>query len=87
MYTQASADVEDFSVVKYAAYLGVSQLSIGSTVEDVLTKRWCQPSLSIADVRSSTTDASTAHFGPTRFSVAPKLAQVSPSFHNYFYIK
>ena len=68
--------MEDFDVAEYAARLGVAQLSCGSSVEDVLTKRWCQPSLSIADVRSSTTDASTAHFGPTRFSVAPKLAQV-----------
>lgn len=62
---------------EYTRQLGVEKLSCGgNTMEEVLTKRWCMPSISIADVRSSTTDQSTSRFGPTRYSVVPKTAQV-----------
>lgn len=74
---QAGKESQDFDVGEYTRQLGVEKLSCGgNTMEEVLTKRWCMPSISIADVRSSTTDQSTSRFGPTRYSVVPKTAQV-----------
>jgi hypothetical protein len=67
----------DFDVAGYAASLGVPALTCGSTLEEVLTSRWCLPSLTIADIRSATTDDTAKRFGPTRFSVVPYFAQVS----------
>lgn len=67
----------DFDVSGYAASLGVPALTCGSTLEEVLTSRWCLPSLTLADIRSSTTDDYAKRFGPTRFSVVPHFAQVS----------
>lgn len=69
---------QDFSVEAYAESLGVPVLTCGSTLREVLTARWCQPSMTIADVRSSTTDESSRRFGPTRFSVVPYFVTVRP---------
>lgn len=66
----------DFDVGGYAASLGVPALTCGGTLEEVLTSRWCLPTLTIADIRSSTTDDYAKRFGPTRFSVVPHFAQV-----------
>ena len=65
----------DFDVSAYMASLGVPALTTGGSVEEVLTARWCTPSLSIIDVSSSSTNQTRTRFGPTRFSVIPKFAQ------------
>ncbi|KAI7835447.1 hypothetical protein COHA_010652 [Chlorella ohadii] len=68
----------EFSLEGYKQQLGVPDLTVGRSERDVLTQRWCQPSLSVVDVRVGTTEEQTnvAHyrFGPTRFSVIPKAA-------------
>lgn len=74
---QENSDTVDFDVSGYAASLGVPALTCGGSLEEVLTSRWCLPSLTIADIRSSTTDDYAKRFGPTRFSVVPHFAQVS----------
>lgn len=67
----------EFSLDGYRTTLGVKELTAGRSEEELLTARWCQPSLSVVDVRVGTAeDADTAHyrFGPTRFSVIPRAA-------------
>ncbi|KAL4857151.1 Cys-Gly metallodipeptidase DUG1 [Chlorella vulgaris] len=67
----------EFSLDSYKKYLGVQQLTAGRSEQDLLTARWCQPSLSVVDVRVGTAEEqANAHyrFGPTRFSVIPKAA-------------
>lgn len=73
---QARAEAIDFDVNKYKETLGVTSLACGSSVEEILTMRWCMPSMSITDVSSSNTNQPRTSFGPTRFSVVPKYAQV-----------
>lgn len=68
---------EEFSLESYRRALGVAELTAGRSEHELLTARWCQPTLSIVDVRVGTAaDADTAHyrFGPTRFSVIPRGA-------------
>ena len=67
---------QDFSVEAYVASLGVPMLTCGSTLREVLTARWCQPTMTLADIRASTTDATSRRFGPTRFSVVPYFVTV-----------
>ena len=67
----------EFSLDGYRKAIGVQELTAGRSEVELLTARWCQPSLSIVDVRVGTTDeAGNAHyrFGPTRFSVIPRAA-------------
>ena len=67
----------EFSLEGYRNYLGVKELTAGRTEEELLWARWCQPTLSVVDVRVGTAeDEDTAHyrFGPTRFSVIPRAA-------------
>lgn len=67
----------EFSLDGYRNYLGVRELTAGRSEEELLWARWCQPTLSVVDIRVGTAeDDDTAHyrFGPTRFSVIPKAA-------------
>lgn len=67
----------EFSLEGYRQALGVKELSAGRSEEELLTARWCQPSLSVVDVRVGTAEEEeNAHyrFGPTRFSVIPRAA-------------
>lgn len=68
----------EFSSTAYCRALGVSELRVaGQSDQELLTTRWCNPTLSIVDVRVGTSqDADSAHyrFGPTRFSVIPRAA-------------
>ena len=43
---------------------------------DLLSARWCEPTLSVVDVRigDDETGGDAYRFGPTRFSVIPRLA-------------
>jgi len=41
----------EFSVEEFRAAIGVPAITAGSTVAEVLHRRWCMPSLSISDVR------------------------------------
>ncbi len=53
------------------------QLTAGQSERELLSARWCQPSVSVVDVRvGSAADEGNAHyrFGPTRFSVIPRAA-------------
>ena len=71
---QASSE---FSLEGYRKALGVKELTGGRSEQELLTARWCQPALSVVDVRVGTAeDEDTAHyrFGPTRFSVIPRAA-------------
>jgi hypothetical protein len=73
---QARGGAIDFDVQHYKSKLGVPSLTCGSSVEEILTMRWCMPSISITDISSSSTNQPRTSFGPTRFSVVPKFAQV-----------
>lgn len=67
----------EFSLDGYRKALGVQELTAGRSEVELLTARWCQPSLSIVDVRVGMTDESSQdhyRFGPTRFSVIPRAA-------------
>lgn len=68
----------EFSLEGYKKAIGVQMLTAGRSEEELLTARWCQPSLSVVDVRVGTTEdaEATGHyrFGPTRFSVIPRAA-------------
>lgn len=71
---QASSE---FSLEGYRKALGIKELTAGRSERDLLNARWCQPTLSVVDVRVGTADdADHAHyrFGPTRFSVIPRAA-------------
>ena len=68
---------KEFSLEGYMKHLGVRELTAGRSEEELLWARWCQPTLSVVDVRVGTAeDDDTAHyrFGPTRFSVIPRAA-------------
>ena len=74
---QRLEDCSEFSLDGYKKALGVKELTAGRSERELLTARWCQPALSVVDVRVGTAaDADTAHyrFGPTRFSVIPRAA-------------
>ena len=73
---QARGGASDFDVRHYMSGLDVPSLTCGSSVEEVLTARWCLPSMSITDVMSAASNQPRTRFGPTRFSVVPKHAQV-----------
>ena len=74
------AGATDFDVQTYTDSLAVPSLTAGSTAEEVLTARWCQPTMSITNVSSSNTSTQArTSFGPTRFSVLPKFAQANLS--------
>jgi hypothetical protein len=73
---QERGDDFGFDPKRYLAILGLPALSCGNTVEEVLTARWCMPTMSITNVMSSTTNQTRTSFGPTRFSVIPNYAQV-----------
>ena len=73
---QARGGASDFDVGEYMKSLNVPTLTCGSTAEEVLTTRWCMPSMSITDVVSAGGREQRTRFGPTRFSVVPKHAQV-----------
>ena len=71
---QASSE---FSLEGYRKALGIKELTAGRSERELLNARWCQPTLSVVDVRVGTAeDADHAHyrFGPTRFSVIPRAA-------------
>ena len=70
-------DSKEFSLDGYRKHLGVKELTAGRSEEELLWARWCQPTLSVVDIRVGTAeDDDTAHyrFGPTRFSVIPRAA-------------
>lgn len=68
----------EFSLDRYKEQLGVPNLISARTERELLHARWCQPTLSVVDVRvgAAEEEASCQHyrFGPTRFSVIPKAA-------------
>ncbi|KAK2079339.1 hypothetical protein QBZ16_003030 [Prototheca wickerhamii] len=70
----------EFSLQGYRAQIGVQALSAGAGEWDLLSARWCQPSLSVVDVRVGEAAAGEwagrryYRFGPTRFSVIPRAA-------------
>lgn len=79
-------ETDEFSAESYQRSLGVPGLTSHASKKELLNSRWCQPTLSIVDMRPSTRPqvvvedqdkhALTAHhrFGPTRFSVIPGAA-------------
>ncbi len=75
------ANAAEFSLKGYKEVLGVTSLTAGRSVRDLLMARWCSPALSVVDVRvgeGSEEDrgghSSCYRFGPTRFSVIPHRA-------------
>jgi acetylornithine deacetylase/succinyl-diaminopimelate desuccinylase-like protein len=59
----------------------VFKLQACAACRDLLSARWCEPSLSVVDVRvgddtaaGDAEDAEGYRFGPTRFSVVPRSA-------------
>eukprot|EP00798_Chlamydomonas_sp_ICE-L_P015334 gene15334-21420_t len=68
----------EFSVSGYKNSLGVPALTnmAGANTKELLSTRWCRPSLSVVDMRPgiSKADVGDPRFGPTRFSVVPKTA-------------
>ncbi|KAI8475319.1 MAG: Zn-dependent exopeptidase [Monoraphidium minutum] len=58
--------------------IGVPRLTAPPNKHDLLVARWCQPSLSVVDVRAGGAapqgGRSLYRFGPTRFSVIPRSA-------------
>lgn len=77
------AESREFSLEQYKQQLGVPSLIAARSERDLLHARWCQPTLSVVDVRvgggSEEEEAAAAgrrhyRFGPTRFSVIPKAA-------------
>lgn len=76
----------EFSAEGYQSSLGVPGLTSHASKKELLNSRWCQPTLSIVDMRPGTgpkivvedgdKHALTEHhrFGPTRFSVIPGAA-------------
>lgn len=66
---------------------GVKAVAVINVRRDLLSARWCEPSLSVVDVRVGDDEAAAAaadgdgssgdscyRFGPTRFSVVPRTA-------------
>lgn len=76
---------DEFQPSMYRAVLGVPSF-VHSSRRDLLSARWCEPSLSVVDVRVGDDEAAAAaasdggsgdscyRFGPTRFSVVPRTA-------------
>lgn len=76
---------DEFQPSLYRAALGVPSF-VHSSRRDLLSARWCEPSLSVVDVRVGDNEAaaeaasdgidgeSCYRFGPTRFSVVPRTA-------------
>ena len=79
----------EFSATAYAAALGGADLLPSSdgprTPADLLRRRWCEPALSVCDVRVGDDAAAAAtadphyRFGPTRSSVIPRSAAAAVS--------
>ncbi|KAF6241919.1 hypothetical protein COO60DRAFT_1279749 [Scenedesmus sp. NREL 46B-D3] len=68
---------EEFAMQSYRQAIGVPELTAPPNTYDLLNKRWCSPSLSIAPSYAGVggaDDRSCYRFGPTRFSVIPKVA-------------
>ena len=57
---------------------GLSPVIVVQDTHDLLRARWCEPTLSIVDVRVGDDEVNSHdphyRFGPTRFSVIPRLA-------------
>jgi len=76
----------EFQLDGYRAALGVPSFVQHTSKRDLLSARWCEPSLSVVDVRIGDDLAAAAasgpgadgdttyRFGPTRFSVVPRTA-------------
>lgn len=77
---------EEFSIERYTENLGIPALCTSASRRVLLESRWCQPTLSIVDMRPGTglkaapvfeeskTLADYHRFGPTCFSVIPGAA-------------
>ncbi|KAK9839468.1 hypothetical protein WJX81_003920 [Elliptochloris bilobata] len=67
----------EFSLSGYRDALGVPQLVRAASTSELLRARWCEPALSVVDVRLGSDDDNGGEidpfyrFGPTRFSVIP----------------
>ncbi|KAK9815459.1 hypothetical protein WJX72_003974 [[Myrmecia] bisecta] len=67
----------EFDLHSYQASLGVPTLLKAASKRELLTTRWCKPTLSVVDVKVGDNlgaDDSGYRFGPTRFSVIPRSA-------------
>ncbi|KAL3135302.1 hypothetical protein ABBQ32_007500 [Trebouxia sp. C0010 RCD-2024] len=67
----------EFSLEGYREALGIPKLASAANMREVLKARWCEPTLSVVDVRIGDEDGSgdsAYRFGPTRFSVIPRSA-------------
>eukprot|EP00210_Caulerpa_lentillifera_P007669 g7320.t1 len=67
---------DEFSPEGYQSTLGIPGLTVSTSKMDILRARWCKPTLSVVDMRSSGMSISQTtmdhyRFGPTRFSVIP----------------
>eukprot|EP00884_Botryococcus_braunii_P000755 jgi/Botrbrau1/10680/Bobra.139_2s0010.1 len=75
---QRLAGSPEFDLHSYQDALGVPALVKAHCMSELLKVRWCEPALSVCDVRVGDEEegASDPHyrFGPTRFSVIPRLA-------------
>ncbi|GBF92924.1 hypothetical protein Rsub_05760 [Raphidocelis subcapitata] len=73
-------ECDEFSMDTYKRAIGVPRLTAPPNKHDLLVARWCQPSLSVVEVRSGgvglggADERSLYRFGPTRFSVIPRTA-------------
>lgn len=67
----------EFSLEGYREALGIPKLASAANMRELLKARWCEPTLSVVDVRIGDEDGSgdsAYRFGPTRFSVIPRSA-------------
>ncbi|KAK9917148.1 hypothetical protein WJX75_001304 [Coccomyxa subellipsoidea] len=68
----------EFSLDGYRAALGIPRLVKAQSTRELLRARWCEPALSVVDVRVGDDEEGAGdpfyRFGPTRFSVIPRSA-------------
>ncbi|CAL8463359.1 g2893 [Coccomyxa elongata] len=68
----------EFSLDGYRAALGIPRLLKAQSTRELLRARWCEPALSVVDVRVGDDEQGATdpfyRFGPTRFSVIPRSA-------------
>ncbi|EIE27434.1 Zn-dependent exopeptidase [Coccomyxa subellipsoidea C-169] len=68
----------EFSLDGYRAALGIPCLVKAQSTSELLRARWCEPALSVVDVRVGDDEEGAGdpfyRFGPTRFSVIPRSA-------------